>query len=96
MLGQRDAYREIRQKAFFGERNELIYGVERRTWTCALVPGTVADLTRILPMVRESMAGSNDGPMPGSLGGLLYRAGQVAEAIESLTVDSRRWDNREA
>ena len=31
-------------------------------------------------------------PMPGSLGALLYRNGQVAEAIESLTLDSRRWE----
>src|SRR5262249_40572500 len=54
-------------------------------WTCVLVPGAVADYKRVLRLAEKAVAG-----LPGSwahlgtLGSVLYRAGQLEAAVRRL------------
>ena len=95
MLGQVDAYREICKQSFEGDPDKLFYGAQIRGWTCALIPEAVTDFERMLPFIREDMTKASD-QMPGSLGAVLYRAGHVKEAVDSLIEASRKWEQSES
>jgi len=95
-LGQEQEYRQICHSLFVGESDELLYGVEDRAWTCALVPNALTDLDRVIRVLREMIP---DAPTkrldPISLdgiGGLFYRAGHIEEAVVFLTDASRKWE----
>ncbi len=91
MLGNSPAYREICRQESVGEANEFVYGAQYRAWTCSLAPGNVNEFEDLLALVREAMQPGSD-PMPGSLGALLYRSGQVEDAVEALIEANRHWE----
>ena len=91
MLGQVESYREICHKGFVGNPDQLIYEAQLQAWTCALTPDAVADFKPLLPLVRKSI-GLDPDAMPGSLGVLLFRAGQAKEAVDVLIEANRFWE----
>ncbi len=84
MLGQVDAYREICQRLFAGEPDELICSAKLRSWTCALIPEAVSDFDRMLPFLPKEMQVN--------FGAVLYRAGHAKEAVDSLIEESSSWE----